>query len=178
MTKLPREVDSVYKLLPLLFSESERGIVISCTAYLEEQIKSDIIKNGKRMSFDSLLRVLGEFLIQKELYNILDIIRDIRNDAAHSYLPFTLKGYGQKYSNNLVSKTKKLEYFQSLAEIPVSLPNGKKGTLGNINSLFVGSAVSSEAVDFVVITSTLSKYLNDALNWRIAVAPLALTPFK
>ena len=178
MTQLPREVDSVYKLLPLLFSESERGIVIACSAYLEEQIKSDIIKNGKRMSFDSLLKVLGEFLIQKELYDTLDIVREIRNDAAHKYSPFTLKKYGQKYSNNLVSKTKKLEYFQTLAQIPVTLPNGKKGTLGNINSLFIGSKVSSDAVDFVVVTATLSKYLNDALNWRTAVASLSLTPFK
>ena len=120
------------KLLASLFEESSRGalmIVIShlddgLTGLLSAVLPNEMTKNerkrlinypGHLSSFSSKIELAYAFrLIGRPLYNSLNSIRKIRNEAAHSSLPIDLEELNQKMENvydlgvGVVSAVKKM----------------------------------------------------------------------
>lgn len=100
-----------------LFDESGRGTILIATAYLDDFLtqlieavlpKNISKKNKERLfkypgtlsSFSSKIELAYAFrLIEIELYNSLNALRSIRNDAAHSLEKFELVELNDKMKN-------------------------------------------------------------------------------
>ena len=178
MSASPQEVSAFVALFKIVLNESERGTVIACSAYLEDQIKTQLMDKAERLPFETLLKILGSFVVQRELYDILEILREIRNGAAHKYEPFKLADYGQTFSNNFVNKASKMKLFTELSEINVNLPDQQNVKLGDVSSTELFVNVSDESFNFMMVTIMLSTYIERAATWRKTIGPQMIPKFE
>jgi hypothetical protein len=105
----PEVKQTFYDLFDTLFSESGRGAILIATAHVEEHLTSLIVSvlpktlsnkhkdklfkyPGQLSSFSSKIELAYIFrLVNKNLYDSLNTLRKIRNDAAHTCLNFQLQ---------------------------------------------------------------------------------------
>jgi len=101
-------------LIDSLFEESGRGAILIATAHVEEHLTAlleavfpeDMSNNSKKellsypsplTSFASKMKIAYAFrLITKNLYDCLNALRNVRNDAAHSSSKFELHTLNEK----------------------------------------------------------------------------------
>ena len=157
MNTSARVIDCFDKLLPVVLAESERGAVLACSAYIEKQIKETLFPSCERVPFDSLVKLLGDILIQQELVDLLHILRNIRNDAVHHFTAFKLSNYGQTFSNNFVRKAKQLKVYKNLE----SAKTKYKGFIAD------GSPVETTFKDAYAIVFSKTKCSEDAFNFMV-----------
>lgn len=112
------EVKNLFdELFSSLFNESGRGAILIATAHVEIHLKelieavfpADMKKSEKERllnypghlsSFSSKIELAFAFkLINRNLYNSLNALRKVRNDAAHSHSKFELHELNEKLKN-------------------------------------------------------------------------------
>lgn len=136
--------DMIFKLT----NESERGAVLIGTSKIEEFLEQFVVKilpkesnnykkklleyPGPLSSFSSKIELLYAFrYINEQFYNALNILRRLRNDAAHSYNDFNLEIESQKIEEIIGFVDEDLSYV--ITEISMNnLLEIKKGNLEKI----------------------------------------------
>jgi len=120
----------VAELTMLTFVESERGMVIACSHYLEEIISDLLPKKMSSLGFETKVSIFSLAYHDAQLTPIMKVLVKSRNKASHSAEVFTLKdkelSFLSNFSRQLANSALMTKFVTSISRFLELIINASK----------------------------------------------------